>query len=452
MSAAVVRPLPVRRAPAAPRVPDHPATDSPYVGYSYAYPHKTAYRPMPPRPLADVWAGEDRSAAFLYLHVPFCEMRCGFCNLFTQANPAASFERDYLDAARRQINVVADAVGPTKVARVAVGGGTPTYLDAATLDDVLGHLRSRFAVGRVPTSVETSPATATADRLRVLRDHGTTRVSMGVQSLRDDEVRAARRIQTTRQVAGAVERMHALGFETINLDLIYGLPGQTVQSWLASVEAALELGPTELFLYPLYVRELTGLGRRGADSHDDLRLACYRAGRDLLRSRGFGQFSMRMFRRADAPPVDGPAYCCQRDGMIGLGCGARSYARSLHYADDWATGAAGVREILRDFAGRTDGQFARVDYGCELDGGEQRRRWAIQSLLNADGLCRVVYRDRFGGDVLDDLPQLRALGELATIGDDLIRLTDAGTERSDAIGPWLYSPAVVAAMNDFDLR
>ena len=132
--------------------------------------------------------------------------------------------------------------------------------------------------------------------------------------------------------------------------------------------------PEELYLYPLYVRPLTGLGRRGQKAEDDLRPACYRAGRELLLELGYRQVSMRMFQRAQAPATDGPAYCCQNDGMVGLGCGARSYTRALHYSGEYAVGATGVREILAAYFAKaanlvnTDDAFDFVDYGFRLDG------------------------------------------------------------------------------------
>ena len=99
--------------------------ETPYAGYSYAYPHKTAYRPFPePVPLRTLWAEENRSALFLYLHVPFCEMRCGFCNLFTTANPKANLTQVYLGALRRQAEQVRDALGEASFARLAIGGGS----------------------------------------------------------------------------------------------------------------------------------------------------------------------------------------------------------------------------------------------------------------------------------------------------------------------------------------
>jgi oxygen-independent coproporphyrinogen-3 oxidase len=336
---------------------------------------------------------------------------------------------------------------------MAVGGGTPTYLSAKQLDRLLSAVRTTFGVGAVPCSVETSPRTAEVDRLRVLRDHGTTRVSIGVQSFVEAEVAASARAQTNGWVETALARIRDLAFPALNLDLIYGLPGQTVVSWLTSLRAALRWRPEELYLYPLYVRQLTGLGRRGCTAHDDLRLACYRAGRDLLLGEGYAQQSMRMFRRAGGGGADDPVYCCQDDGMVGLGCGARSYTRRLHYSTDFAVGREGVREIIADYLDRTDQQFAVADHGVDVTDDEHRRRWVIKSLFRAAGFARADYSAAFDRDVLADFPQLAALAEdgYVEVGD-AVRPTPLGLEWSDALGPALFSASVRASMDAFELR
>src|SRR2546429_410658 len=107
---------------------------SPYLAYTYAYPHKTAYRAFSsPLALSDLWAQENREAAFLYLHVPFCEMRCGFCNLFTTVNPQDSFVTQYLEALKRQARSVREQLSDVRVACMAIGGGTPTFLTVSEL-------------------------------------------------------------------------------------------------------------------------------------------------------------------------------------------------------------------------------------------------------------------------------------------------------------------------------
>ena len=434
---------------------------TPYLAYAYSYPHKQAYRPLvPPVPLRDVWHAERRDALFLYLHVPFCEMRCGFCNLFTTVDPGRSMPSQYLDALERQARQVRAALGPASFARLAIGGGTPTFLDPTDLHRLFDIAEQIYDVdpSRMPVSVETSPATATLDRLRVLRQRGVDRISIGVQSFSDDEVKAIGRPQQAKDVAQALDQIRAVGFPTLNIDLIYGGAGQTVASWLATLEAALRFAPEELYLYPLYVRPLTGLGRHNttdpADEWDELRLACYRAGRALLLDAGYTQISMRMFRAPHAPSEDGPVYCCQDDGMVGLGCGARSYTRALHYSSEYAVGATGVRAILKDYIARPAAAFDMADYGTWLDLEDQRRRYLIQSLLQVPGLSLADYRDRFRTEALADFPELNELPEhgLAALSETELRLTAAGLERSDTLGPWLYAAEVSERMKEFELR
>ncbi|WP_233526380.1 STM4012 family radical SAM protein [Actinomadura spongiicola] len=426
---------------------------NPYQAYVYAYPHKTAYRPFPvPPALRDVWAGESLDALFLYLHVPFCEMRCGFCNLFTRTGAPEELTGAYLDALDRQATAVLDALGDAgSFATAAFGGGTPTYLTAHELER-LCDIAGRFpGFGAIPLGVETSPATATTDRLTVLADRGTTRISIGVQTFLDDEARAAVRPQKRAEVEAALGRIRAVGFPTLNIDLIYGIDGQTPTTWTRSLDAALAWRPEEIYLYPLYVRPLTGLGHRAKD-WDDHRLGLYRIGRDHLLAEGYEQVSMRMFR-LPSDTANGTEYCCQTDGMVGLGCGARSYTSRLHYSFEYAVETRAVRSIIDDYVREDDFTTARV--GFPLDDDERRRRHLIQSLLQAEGLNRSLYRSRFGTDPLDDFPldlkTFQDRGWLDTSGSTL-RLTSEGLAYSDAIGPALFSPQVQALMASYEAR
>jgi oxygen-independent coproporphyrinogen-3 oxidase len=414
--------------------------ESPYQGYTYAYPHKTAYRRLPePVSLRDVWAGEPRESLYLYIHVPFCEMRCGFCNL---------------SALRREAGQVRRALGEARLARLAIGGGTPTFLDLDGLEELFQVAEQIGAEpGNIPISVETSPATAGRDKLAMLRERGVTRISIGIQSFVDAELVGAARPQDRAEVDRALGDLRDARIPVLNIDLIYGLPGQTVPSWLASLREALAYAPEELYLYPLYVRPLTGLGRSGR-AWDDQRLACYRSGRDLLLGEGYEQVSMRMFRARGLADETGPVYCCQDDGMVGLGCGARSYTRGLHYSREYAVGASSIRAILADYLARPDEALATADYGFRLGPEDQRRRYVLQSLLQATGLDLNGYRARFGADAGEDIPELNELEphSLARRTPDRLGLTDEGLERSDAIGPWLYSSRVKELMQDYEWR
>ncbi|TGZ08972.1 STM4012 family radical SAM protein [Streptomyces rhizosphaericola] len=445
----------------------------PYESYVYAYPHKTAYRPLPERPaLRELWAAERKDALSLYLHIPFCEVRCGFCNLFTRIGAPEELTTRYLDALDRQAVAVRDGLGdeePVRFAAAAFGGGTPTFLTAGELERLCDIAEKRMGADlrAVPLSVETSPSTATADRLAVLADRGTTRISIGVQSFVDAEAKAAVRPQRRADVEAALGRIRDTRIPLLNIDLIYGIDGQTERTWLTSLDGALAWRPEELYLYPLYVRPLTGLHRLGAGvggpeaealeqaAWDEQRLRLYAVGRDHLLAHGYEQVSMRMFRRADAPQEGPEDYACQTDGMIGLGCGARSYTSALHYSFDYAVDMREIRSIIDSFTATQD--FSRAEVGRYVDEEEARRRHLLQSVLQAAGLPVADYRARFGTDPWADFPAELAgfaargwLDEGAPEG--LLRLSASGLAHSDALGPALFSPGVRAAMAAYERK
>lgn len=423
---------------------------SPYQGYLYSYPHKTAYRALPePVPLAQAWAGEDRSHLFAYAHVPFCEMRCGFCNLFTTARPPGALVERWLGAWRAEVDATAGALGDARFARFAIGGGTPTWLTVEQLGAVLDGLEALgVQLDVVPGSVEVSPGTVTADKAALLVERGATRISMGVQSLVASETDAVFRPQQVDAVEAAIATLRGAGVPILNLDLMYGLPGQTEASWRHTLRRVLAFEPEELYLYPLYVREQTGLGRhsepQGADD-DEPRLRLYRVARAILGEAGYAQHSMRLFRRGAQP--DGPIYRCQEDGMVGLGVGARSYTRALHWSSRFAVGARGIRGIIEDWMASDP---ALIHWGIPLDAAEQRRRWLILSLLCREGADAARYPF---GDLGRDFPELQVLIEagLAVREGAVVRLTAAGLERSDAIGPWLISRSIRARMDSAEI-
>jgi oxygen-independent coproporphyrinogen-3 oxidase len=211
-----------------------------------------------------------------------------------------------------------------------------------------------------------------------------------------------------------------------------------------SIDEVIGWGANELYLYPLYVRPLTILGKLGAGPVAT-QAELYRAGRDHLRALGWRQRSMRLFQAPGASLEAGPAYRCQEDGMIGLGPGARSYTTSLHYASGYAVGQTAIRDHISAWSATTD--FALIGHGFVLDGEDQRRRFAILSLLDS-GLDEAAYARRFATTVADDLPMLAEglpLG-LLSHADGVWRLTDRGIGHADVIGRWLFSRRVEQLM------
>jgi oxygen-independent coproporphyrinogen-3 oxidase len=420
------------------------------VGYVYGYPHKKAYRPLPrPLPLDEVWADEGRDALFCYVHIPFCNQRCSFCNLFTFVPAGESPATAYLDALAREMEAYERLLRPARFTRLYLGGGTPTFLTTPELRRLVGHLRD--VLGVVPAGahgcIEASPETLDEEKVGLLRELGFRRLSLGIQSFVPEELRQVNRRFDFALHRRAIDLIGRARFPHFNIDLIYGLPGQTGASWRYSLEAAIDSPATCLFLYPLYVRPLTGLDRRA----DDLPCptpqqmgAMYGAAVERLAAAGFRQLTMRQFRRDREADQDDLEYRCQTCGMVGLGAGARSYTRALHYSTPWRMVARNIRGVVETYCAAMAAGDTAVSHGFALDADEQSRRFVIQSLLY-DGLDLNDFRTHFGADAQDLFrPQWQALQEEGCVaaGADRVRLTARGVRHADVVGQLFFSERV----------
>ncbi|HEY2494000.1 MAG TPA: STM4012 family radical SAM protein [Paenibacillus sp.] len=430
---------------------------APYRSYLYSYPHKTAYRSLEPGlSLQELWEQEQTDYYFLYMHIPFCGARCGFCNLFTLPDRRADVHEQYVDALQRQAEQWSPWFTGRSFSRFAIGGGTPTLLVAPQLNRLFDIAEG--IMGLDPTqasiSVETSPETVTEDRLRVLKDRQTDRVSIGVQSFVTEEAAAIYRPQNPRIAEEALEKLKSYDFPLLNIDLIYGLPGQTADSWLYSLEKALSYEPGEIFIYPLYTRENTILKPDQIHKQgNDIRMDLYHIARQTLETAGFKQYSMRRFaREIDFTHKEILPFSCQEEGMAGLGCGARSYTRGVHYASHYGVSAASTRSIIADYVATEN--YATADYGFVLNEVEQKRRFILKALLHREGLELASYHQRFRSEAMADHVELEQLLEIgfAVVEAGVLRLTTLGMAHSDAIGDEMISGDVRTLMEGYEMR
>ncbi|NME69449.1 STM4012 family radical SAM protein [Flammeovirga aprica] len=427
-----------------------------YHSYAYSYPHKMAYRTFDkPLTLKDVWKEESKRNVFLYLHLPFCEMRCGFCNLFTIANPKSDMHQAFLSAFSRQVKAIKEELGDIHFANFAFGGGTPSYLSADELNVVLSTLNSSLALNThtVNSAIEVSPKTITSDKIQLLKENGFFRVSMGVQSFIEEEVKAMGRPQKVEEVTRAIRDLKEANFPLLNLDLIYGTENQTSESWQYTLDQMLEVNPEEVFLYPLYVRPLTGLGLKEKE-WDDFRMKLYLQARDFLMENGYEQVTMRQFKRKDAPSFAHKDYKSQENAMLSLGVGARSYTKKLHYSSDYAVGRSSIKNIINHYNTSSKEDFKKINYGIQLNLEEEKRRYFIKSFCEGTGLSIKAYQNYFHSSVFEDfkseIDEMNAL-QLIDITSTSIKLNLKGRTLEDVIGPWLYSDAIKASIQKFEL-
>ena len=244
---------------------------------------------------------ESKDALALYLHIPFCQRRCRYCDFNTYAGREALFV-PYAAALAQEIRRAGQG---ERVATIFVGGGTPSVLPLALITDLLGACRAAFAVdAEAEISLEANPGTVDAFKLAGLRRLGVNRLSLGVQSAHADELVLLGRIHTFAQAVQAVRMARAAGFENLSLDLIYGLPAQTLARWAATLQAALDLAPDHLSAYCLTLEAGTPLaadvaaGRVPAPDPDRA-AEMYEQAEAILAAAGFVHYEISNWARPD---------------------------------------------------------------------------------------------------------------------------------------------------------
>ena len=415
-----------------------------YVDYMYSYPHKTAYRPFPaPVSLLPYLEQLQGRKASLYFHIPFCSHKCGYCNLFSLQTNRTEYIATYLDTLHRQAQQLSPLTAGLTFDSFAIGGGTPLLLTVPQLEQLMATA-ALFGVhpSHAFTSVETSPEYADRPRLNVLKKAGVSRVSIGIQSFQDEELKAIKRRHLQNTIYQALDDIRQMDFPYFNIDLIYGIKGQTVESFLYSLEEALRFQPNELFIYPLYVRQGTGITER---EPDDVCFRMYRAACKLLQAKGFLQTSMRRF--IHHPSTDAEVSCGD-EVMLSCGSGGRSYLGDLHYATRYTVCQQCIAREIDEYMATTDFTVARN--GFILSAKEQQQRFIIKNLMYYMGIDKAEYTRRFG-EPLDRTPLFRQLAEQYWIEEtpERIRLTPEGLGYSDYIGQLFITPEIRQLMETY---
>ncbi len=369
--------------------------------------------PAPPDGALPAAAVASRAAFSVYLHVPFCTTRCGYCDFNTytsdELGPGAS-RATYAETVVRELELARRVLGdaPRPVSTVFVGGGTPTLLPAADLARMLRSVDDLFGLEPgAEVTTEANPDSVTPQSLAALRSAGFTRVSFGMQSAVPHVLATLDRTHTPGRVADAVRWARAAGFEQVSLDLIYGTPGESPADWRTSLDAALQLAPDHVSAYALIVEEgtrLAGRIRRGElPMPDDDRLADdYLMADEVLAAGGFGWYEVSNW-------ATGPEARCQHnlgywrsDDWWGAGPGAHSHVGGVRWWNvkhpaayagrlDEGCSPAYAREVLGDADRRLERILlaVRLAEGCPVEWLGERGLAAVARCA-ADGLLEPV--------------------------------------------------------------
>lgn len=368
----------------------------------------------------------------LYLHVPFCRRKCHYCAFASQVPESAQDFEDFAQYVLREISHWKRALAGHHAATLYIGGGAPSLLPIALLENILFSLRKAFPFcSDLEVSMEANPdSVADREYLHGLLGLGVNRLSLGVQSLDDRMLLRLGRTHSARQALAAYELIRRAGFANVSLDLMFGLPGQRLVHWLETLKQAAGMRPEHLSCYALTLEPGTLMERQSreldmgfAPEEDQARMFLY--GAEYLESVGYLQYEIANFARMGFSCRHNQGYWEGRD-YLGLGPSAVSTVAGRRWKNP--PGLAGYARAVLD---RTLGQEAEV-----LDGRTRVRELVMLSLRTAKGLRLKDYADLAGSEFLADFGQLvRALRqkELVRLSAGCLRLTKAGMLVSNAI-------------------
>lgn len=288
----------------------------------------------------------------IYIHIPFCVQKCAYCDFLSAPADADTKER-YVQALLQEIRSFDEKNTEYRVVSVFLGGGTPSALQADQLRRILQTVREQFVLQRdAEITVECNPGTLDREKLLVMKENGVNRLSIGVQSLHDHELRALGRIHDRETFLKNYRMARALGYDNINIDLMSGLPGQTVADWKATLEEAVALAPEHISAYSLIIEEGTpfyewyhmqdeerartgtisseGRGTFPALPDEESEREMYRMTQEILAEAGICRYEISNYAKPGRESLHNSGYWTRRE-YIGFGLGASSMLKNTRF-------------------------------------------------------------------------------------------------------------------------
>ena len=384
----------------------------------------------------------------LYIHIPFCRAKCSYCDFNSYAG-LEWFVPSYVDALLAEMALWRQLIQDMSVATVFFGGGTPSLLPLAQVERIVAALRQHLCLATAAeVSFEANPGTVDRAYLSGLLRLGVNRLSLGVQSFQDDELRTLGRIHTAEEAREAFRLARQAGFANVNLDLIYGLPRQTLTGWQRTLNEAIALGPDHLSLYALTLEEGTRLAEDVACGRllrpdADLAADMYVWAEEALAAAAYQHYEISNWALPGGRCRHNLTYWLNRP-YLGLGAGAHSCLGGFRFANvrdprEYVRLVKEGAELQRAADGLASSSFAslrtslagllHVVLAEEVSTARAMAETAVLGLRLVEGLSLAEFRRRFGAELMSAYgPQVEELETLGLLerANGCLRLTPRG--------------------------
>jgi oxygen-independent coproporphyrinogen-3 oxidase len=361
----------------------------------------------------------------LYIHIPFCVRKCIYCD-FLSVRYDDNIAGAYITSLTNEFNLRKELAG--EIRTIYTGGGTPTTLSAHELTRLIQGLRASFTVSPdAEITIEANPGTIDKEKVAVLADAGVNRFSLGVQSFIDRELQLLGRVHNSDDAVRAIEIMRYSGVRNLSLDLIYGIPGQTMREWSYTLSKTLELSPEHISAYELTPEEGTPLSDSIKDGSlqkpdEDVILRMYYHAIDALTASGYKHYEISNFARQGFECTHNLNYW-DRGQYIGLGAGAHSFI-----GDKRIKNTSDINRYINELKTGKLSIEDETEISCE----DAIKEFIFLGIRKTGGLNVKGFRDDLGIDLLDVSDKLINDGLLMSDGNYL-RLTRKGIVVSNTV-------------------
>ncbi|MHB1420449.1 MAG: radical SAM family heme chaperone HemW [Bacillota bacterium] len=336
----------------------------------------------------------------VYVHIPFCVRKCNYCDFVSFPVPSGEVISAYLDALEIEFRLNSEGIGQRRgeIQSLYIGGGTPTCLDPAQLVRLMRICQVaiyRILPGKdIEVTVEANPGTLTLEKLRILKAGGVNRISLGVQSFCRQHLEKMGRIHSPQEAVEAVEMIRQAGISNVGIDLIYGLPGQTLAEWRDTLERALSLKPTHLSAYGLKIEPGTAWGAAYATGaltipDEDLAADMYEFACQALSQAGYDQYEISNFALPECQSQHNRLYWRNQE-YLGVGLNATSFINHCRYSN-----TGNLEDYLRELWG---GRLPKV-VSEDLTPDQEMAETVILGLRLLEGVDSDAFLHRFGKDI-----------------------------------------------------
>jgi len=371
----------------------------------------------------------------LYIHIPFCEKKCAYCD-FPSAPASAEVKMQYVEALLKEIRAFEAPVN-VEVVSVFFGGGTPSVLPAEKIGQILTELREKFLFAKeTEISLEANPGTVTFEKLTDYRKYGINRLSFGLQSANDEELQKLGRIHDYATFLESYRLARKAGFANLNVDLMSALPGQSVESWEETLRKVLELEPEHISAYSLIIEEGTPFYERYEEDvvlreqgeepkllpSEETEREIYRRTEELLGNAGYLHYEISNYAKPGKECRHNIGYWERRD-YVGFGLSAASLLHPYRYHNT---------EDLKEYL---EGKFEKKDFE-ELTQENQMEETMFLGLRMLEGVSKTRFQEQFSCPLADvyqkELKKLKDAG-LVEENEEFVRLTKRGIDVSNQV-------------------